>query len=481
MRLIRFFLEIEGVFMKRYTTYSIVILLIFSLFGCSKPKRLAKEAVNNKTETKIETPNVENNQDIPIKYPVIIDKSISNICDENHFYDIPIRKIDDSPVKPWNPIWNYPRKNGGWISAHKILSSNPDMILIKDPMADYDSYHNSYQRETYFDDYRAVTPNNNKEIWNYRINITSGSTILLQGDSLFIGTAEGTRELQDNFFVFCINKNTGKEIWKCPIAGITKTNMIFSDNKLYFGTHKYDGNFIYCVDAVTGKILFQNPGPENIEFDYYTKYVLVDNVLYFSNPDHPGIYGFNISSKQYFLLWKPNQKDGMEYMSELSYVDPYLFFEETTGFDDSKSALKAINLKENKLVWTITFQSNSMNYLNEPEYDGKNIFFSSFNFIASIDPMTRKINWSFSKGRIENRPIDIREFMFNDKNVFIGIEEEPKFARDTDQFYRRYLLSMDKKTGEILWKMQKGVILNCIYKDKLIVSDDKNLYMIDQK
>jgi outer membrane protein assembly factor BamB len=460
--------------MKKYTTFCVVGLLIFSLFGCSRPKPVENQVLEAKKETQVETPIVENKQDEPIKYPVVIDKSITNTDSEYYHYKIEVRGIADSPAKAWNPTWSYSSKNGGSVGALNILINNQDSLLIRDPKADFDDYQTVIPPDTFFDDFIALNPTNKEILWKYRINKISGYQTLIQGDFLFIGTSQGPLGYDESFFVFCLNKNTGEVIWKCPINGITETNIIFSNNKLFFGVSSYNGNFIDCVDATSGKILYQRLGPENVDFKYNTKFILIDGLLYFSTPDSPSIFSFDITSQEFSLIWKPKNVETVEYMSELTYADPYLLFERTK---DSSSTFHAIDLKENKIVWTIDFESNSfVNYLLEPFYDGKYIYFSSYRFLACIDPSTRKLIWSFSE-----KTNDIQELILEGDKIFIGIEEEPELARSTEQFYRRYLLSIDKKTGKILWKMQKGVHLDCIYKDKLLVSEHKNLYMIDQK
>jgi outer membrane protein assembly factor BamB len=451
---------------------SIFLISILLLSSCAKPKPVVNQPINVINEVTTETPIPENKQDNPIEYPIVADKSITNTDSEYYHYKIELRNIANSPNKEWNPKWSYSGKNGGSIGVSNILINNQDLLLIRDPKADFDDYP-KISKDEYVDDFIALNPNNKEILWKYQINKINGYQTLIQGDFLFIGTSIGPEGRDESYLVFCLNKNTGKEIWKCSINGITETNMIYSSNKLYFGTNGYDGDFIYCVEATSGKILYQCLGPKNVDFKYNTKFILIDGLLYFSTPDSPSIFSFNITSQEFSLIWKPKKIENMEFMSELTYADPYLLYEGKN--DNSPLTLNAINLKTNKIEWIITFETNfSLNYLIESIYDGKHIYFLSYNFLACIDPTTKKLIWSFSE-----KDHQIQELREDGNIFFLALEMHPENPRDTSFFKKRYILKLNAKSGQIIWKMQKGVRLNGKYKEKLLVSEGKNLYMID--
>jgi len=434
-----------------------MIIFLFAIFSCTKPKPAGNQSK-------------EVNKDTIDKNPTVKEKSIIDTSPENHFYKIPYQKIEDSPNRAWNPIWQYSGQNGGSIGSSSIMINTRNLLLLTDPLVDFDEFQKVVPPDKYFEEIIALNPNNKEVIWKYRINEITSSQILVQGENLYISTSMGPNGKFSKFFLICLNKNTGKENWKCPINGVTETNLIFSNNYLYFGTQGYNGNFIVCVDTSNGKIVYQSHVP-NIHFDYNINFICIGDTLYYSTPETPNIYGFNTASQLSFLVWKPNNTNEIEYMTRLTYVDPCLLFEGTKG---NSSTLYAINLKENKMDWKINFDTNNINYPSEPEYDDKNIYFSSNRFLASIDRETRKLNWFFC---VENQ--DIHELTLDKDKIYLTIEIPPYEARDTSHFKERYLLALDEKTGKILWKMQKGVYLNRIFQDKLLVIEKKNLYMID--
>lgn len=55
--------------------------------------------------------------------------------------------------------------------------------------------------------------------------------------------------------VVCLDKQTGNEIWKSKLKGMSITNVIRDDKAVY----AYAGGHLFCLDADFGKVLWKNP------------------------------------------------------------------------------------------------------------------------------------------------------------------------------------------------------------------------------
>ena len=55
--------------------------------------------------------------------------------------------------------------------------------------------------------------------------------------------------------VVCLDKQTGNEIWKSKLKGMSITNVIRDDKMIY----AYASGHLFCLDADFGKVLWENP------------------------------------------------------------------------------------------------------------------------------------------------------------------------------------------------------------------------------
>ncbi|MDB5310284.1 MAG: afsK 4 [Gemmataceae bacterium] len=89
------------------------------------------------------------------------------------------------------------------------------------------------------------------------------SGIAVDGDRLYFGASRATG-FRANGFVFCLDRNTGRSLWKFDSDG--KLKQVFctptpAGGKVYFGEglHTDSGCQLFCVDAATGKPAWPNP------------------------------------------------------------------------------------------------------------------------------------------------------------------------------------------------------------------------------
>ncbi len=54
--------------------------------------------------------------------------------------------------------------------------------------------------------------------------------------------------------VVCLEKKTGKELWKTKLKGMSLTNVIYDNKNIY----AYANGHLFCLDADFGKVLWKN-------------------------------------------------------------------------------------------------------------------------------------------------------------------------------------------------------------------------------
>lgn len=452
-----------------FTLFICICFLCLSL-SCHKKNTSTQPKPNQPDIPIIETNNQEGKEiEESSSYSIVKADLVDQTNTQYVSYTIPDTDLNTIPVKSWQPVWQYTAQNKGPMVVKNILIDSQQCLLINNPLIDYDHYQRIIPPNSFFDDIFALKAETKQKLWQYRINSICGRNMLIQDDCIFIGTSQGPMGLDDVFFMFCLNKQTGQELWRCPINGITETNIVFHDNRVYFGVSGYDGNFIYCIDALTGQVIYQCLAPKNVDFDYTIEFISIENLLYFTDPKTSCIYSFKPDTQQYSMIYQ----NKLITIGELAYSIPYLLFEGTDK--GSLSSLYAFNLSDNQIDWMISFRNKDYNYLRKPIVKENLVYFNSYGFIACIDMKTKQLLWSFAD------PVhDIQEFILEEDKVFIGMEQEPYEARDTEQYYRRYILSLDAHTGKANWKMQKGARLSCLYQDKILLTDENNVYMIEK-
>lgn len=65
-------------------------------------------------------------------------------------------------------------------------------------------------------------------------------------DKLFLGI---------NNHVVCLNKTTGKQLWKTKLRSSTITNVYYEADNIF----AYSGGHLFCLAASSGTIVWENP------------------------------------------------------------------------------------------------------------------------------------------------------------------------------------------------------------------------------
>lgn len=104
--------------------------------------------------------------------------------------------------------------------------------------------------------------------WKTKIGITTYRTNMILHDGLLYISSNGKNRdsrLDELDGVYAIDPKTGavKATYKVPFAGDNDvTGISIADNKLFFGTDNY---YFFCFDLKTGRELWKRPLPYDVE------------------------------------------------------------------------------------------------------------------------------------------------------------------------------------------------------------------------
>ena len=105
------------------------------------------------------------------------------------------------------------------------------------PMFHHDPQHSGYST--------SYAPYTNNTIWIYTTNDFVSSSPAVDGDRIYVGSADKK--------VYCLNASTGNFIWNYTTGGSVLSSPAIADGKIYIGS--YD-NKIYCLNAANGSFLW---------------------------------------------------------------------------------------------------------------------------------------------------------------------------------------------------------------------------------
>ena len=133
----------------------------------------------------------------------------------------------------------------------KTTASSGDDDIDWWPMFHHDLNHTGYSTST--------GPETNNVLWGFQADarIYKSSPAVVD-NMVYFGD-------ESNSF-YCLNSDTGEEIWKTPIPyGIPTSSPAVENGKVYFGAGNGNGG-IYCLNATTGDIIwrYQTPGEHNV-------------------------------------------------------------------------------------------------------------------------------------------------------------------------------------------------------------------------
>jgi len=467
--------------MKKYTTFCVVAVLIFSLFGCSRPK----------------------SDTLPIE-----DFITYTYFEKDIIHPITQKDLDNVPNKEWKEVWKVkgPDQNRVMLLDTQDYKEG-DLLFFTNSTGRYPFQGTNHMGEAIDEDFTdtllAFDPIKQQIVWKYTVQKLIIKGVTVSDHAVFITTNRGpTDQLNIPVNLYCINKTTGKENWRFDFNGSVSSGPIFLDNSIYFCSSGYEGQFINSVNATDGKLIYSNPIHKNIQIfteEYKKKDVYVSGrTLYFKMGNYDDVFTtYNIDTESFDTVIY----GGKDFPFNLTFSDDMtsllLFFTKyheeimakTENNDKNTLTLSAFNQETQKTRWQIDIKpEKSLGQLLKPIIYNKHFFITfqssvrggdldptlSKSFMASFNIKTKKIDWSFSIDRY-----DIQKVFVDSEKIYVSIKPLRDNDRDYYQYKNAYILALDVNTGKILWKIKKGMWLEGIYQHQLLIGDENNLYAID--
>lgn len=219
---------------------------------------------------------------------------------------------------------------------------------------------------------------------------------------IFIGTPSR--------FIYAMDAETGKEIWKYEIGAAISGAPVFDNNKIYIGQQGGEDDF-YCLDANTGKLIWkQNTG-------WVWGSAAVSDGLVFV----PGIDGYVncLDAHNGSIIWR--------FRTDKSVCSEPLIIGEHVYFGSWDSFLYKFEKKTGKLVWKLPKGGSDSGVAIG--FDGKLIIPHAG--MSCFDQETSELIWKPElsgriKGSLNGTPA------YHDKQLFISTWAGQLFALDTE-------------------------------------------------
>lgn len=237
--------------------------------------------------------------------------------------------------------------------------------------------------------YPDATVSNDVELqWKFKINGAVRSTPVISGNNVVVGSSDR--------FLYCLNKETGKEIWKFKAEGAISSSPVIKNENVYFACRN---NMLYSVQLSNSALLWKKilgtPLQYDWGFDYYVGSPTVDNKTIFIGSASGNLYALRLNDGKELWRFKASSL-----IRSTSAVDEYNVY-----FGDCSGKVFALDKTNGNLVWQFSTIGDTL--------DNENFGFDRKAVIASPT-------------------------LYGDK-LFIG-------GRDG------YLYALDRSTGKELWK-----------------------------
>jgi len=417
--------------MKKFTTNCVVSLLIFSLFGCSRPKPVVNQVVEGKKDIVQE-----------IDFSKIPELEI----DWNKYPTIDLNKELKKPLKE---VGRYPKEvefanrrffaqedrglyliENNFTDPHSIMCLDLDhkKLLWKSTEYTYVSIGGGFVGKSLiaatkklYDEHTlcSIDIDDDKVNWKYQIlNVTIEINLEDSSEKELIFSYH----YKESIYLFALDTKTGKELWDKPIILPKKSDYYsytFIDNKIILVD---ENNYLNAIDRVNGKLIWSNRS-QNFYHFYFTEILHNKELLLylFSPSDHLIKKSFvlldintgkTIEDKIQFLDLNPN----ITIQEYLTFKDPFAWFLISL---ESSWYLSQVDVTSWKEIWRIPLGR----WLDLGEE-------SSFCKIITDSnlPETIYLDWHVDPYSLEENPRS------NDQI--------------SDGFYK-----INTKTGEVLWKI----------------------------
>ena len=285
--------------------------------------------------------------------------------------------------------------------------------------------------------------------WARRLEGTIKHLPVCGGGRLYIHTAEGQ--------IIAYEQDTGRLLWRryWPDVYLSFTSPLYHEGKLLVPQAGMKQSLMRCLDAETGKMLWESPFTGSPSWSRQFPPVVSGNVAIYASGS--GQYAAQGTEKAYIFKGDPVEtEDGREVMSWI-YSNDNPFYPK-----DNKPMIWGWDLETGKVVWQRDFSEYGRggNDCGICLLDGK-LFYSTFfgyssslrqrrglpvennGLTACLDPQTGDVIWTTNKYYVTAKCT----LSARDGRIYIG-----GFNRATEGTDDRFVWCLDAKDGSLVWK-----------------------------
>ena len=284
--------------------------------------------------------------------------------------------------------------------------------------------------------------------WARRLEGTVKHLPVCGGGRLYMHTAEGQ--------ILAVEQDTGRLLWRryWPDVYLSFTSPLYIQEKLIVPQAGIKQSRMRCLDAATGKLLWETPFTGSPSWSRQFPPVVQDNVVIYASGS--GEYAAQGSEKPFVFRGDPIQRDGREVMSWIySNDNPYYP-------KDHRPRVWAWDLETGKILWEQDFSEygrggNDCGICLE----GGKFFYSVFfgydagqrkrrglpvrnnGLTACLDPQTGEIEWLTTDFYVTSKCT----LSARDGRLYLGGFNRAKQGTDD-----RFVWCVNAKDGSLAWK-----------------------------
>jgi len=284
--------------------------------------------------------------------------------------------------------------------------------------------------------------------WARRLEGTVKHLPVCGGGRLYVHTAEGQ--------VVALEQDTGRLLWRrhWPDVYLSFTSPLYVDGKLLVPQAGIERSMMRCLDAATGRLLWEAPFTGSPSWSRQFPPVVHGNVAIYASGS--GKYAAQGSEKYFTFSGDPVDHGGREVMSWIySNDNPYYP-------RDHKPRVWAWDLETGRVVWEKDFSGYGRggNDCGICVHDGKFYYSTFFGYSANrkkrrglpsehngltacLDPATGETFWLTTDYYVTSKCT----LSSRDGRIYIGGNNRAR--EGTDQ---RFVWCLDAKSGALIWK-----------------------------
>jgi len=284
--------------------------------------------------------------------------------------------------------------------------------------------------------------------WTRRVEGTVKHLPVCGGGRMYTHTAEGQ--------LMAVEQDTGRLLWRryWPGVYLSFTSAIYRDGRIFVPQAGLKKSYVRCLDAATGKLLWEAPFTGSPSWSRQAPPVVVDKLAFYASGS--GSYAAQGTEKAFTFSGTPEKAEGKEVMAWL-YTHDNPFYPK-----DNRPHLWAWDVETGKVVWEKDFSEYGFggNDTGLCAMDGKLFYSNFFGYSASmrkargmpagpngvtmcLDPATGEIVWKTTEHYVT------AGCALTGKNgrLYMGGWNQPDESTKD-----RYVFCISAKDGSLIWK-----------------------------